>query len=109
LKPEKEIFDEIEFVLTQKLDIASFYLSKTEYHKEYFGSRYTVWKNEREKFALRLTWDGKESWFILEESSFEESQEPTSWTDLIIVRFDRNIDNSQYFTEIIDAVINELK
>jgi hypothetical protein len=109
MRPEKEIFDVMESGLSKILAKDNYKLAETEFHEGTFGSRYSVWKNDKEKYAVRLTWDGKESWFIVEESPFGESDNPISWADNVIVPFDRNVKDEQYFREIIDSVINEMK
>ena len=109
MKPVNDIYDRIEYKLTQKLGMQGYHLTNTEYQEEAFGSRYTIWKNEERQFAVRLLWDGKESWFIVEESPYGKGQEPISWGDLVIVPFDKNIQNEKYNKEIVDAVVDEIR
>ena len=109
MRPDKEIFDILETGLTEILAKDNYQLAESESHEEVFGSRYSVWKNNKENYAVRLTWDGKDSWFIVEESPYDESNKPISWADNIIIPFDRKIKDKQFFKEVIDSVINKMK
>lgn len=109
MKPEKEIFEKIEAVLSKNLLADNYYADKSEFNASAFGSRYRIWKNDKSKFAIRLLWDGKESYFIVEESPFTVGQEPISWIDLVIVDFDKNKNDSEYFDEIVRFINSEIE
>ena len=95
--------------LNEILRKKGYVITKNEYHKESFGSRFIVWINETNKHCFRLIWDGKDSWFILEESPYVGDPDKVAWADVVFVPFDSNIDCQEYRTEIIGSVINEVK
>jgi hypothetical protein len=70
-----------------------------------FGSCYTIWSNNQD--ALRLTWDGKESWFILEEADLPISA-ATPWTEIIISPFDIEKPDPVYANVIIQDILDSL-
>ena len=104
-----ETYEAIEKELTQKLQSDNFQKTESENHLESFGSRYTIWKNFETLSALRLIWDGKDSWFIIEESPFTKKSEPNSWADLVIVPLDDSKMGLEYKQQIINDLINEIK
>lgn len=101
----KMLQESLNGILTSK----GYSLSKTEYHKDSFGSRFWVWKNEIDKHCFRLIWDGKDSWFVLEESPYVNDPEKVAWADVVIVPFDSNIDNLDYPTEIVSSLTKEIQ
>ncbi|UII25109.1 hypothetical protein LVD15_17575 [Fulvivirga maritima] len=109
MRAEKELFNRIEEKLQAKLELDNF--KKTESKDEVlsFGSRFTVWKNMTEQLAIRLTWDGKESWFIVEESPFNEGAEPISWADLVIVPYDKQLESKDYNERTLKDIVDEIK
>ena len=104
-----ETYKAIENKLTKKLLSDNFQMTESKNHPESFGSRYTVWKNFETLYALRLIWDGKDSWFIIEESPFTKKTEPNSWADLVIVPVDTSKTGLDYKQQIISDLINEIK
>lgn len=104
-----ETYEVIENELTKKLQSDSFQKTESENHTESFGSRYTVWKNFETLYALRLIWDGKDSWFIIEESPFTKKTEPNSWADLVIVPLDDSKIGLDYKQQIINDLINKIE
>jgi hypothetical protein len=95
--------------LNEILASKGYSLTKSEYHKELFGSRFFVWKNEVDKHCFRLIWDGKDSWFILEESPYVNDPEKVAWADVIIVPFDSNIDSKEYRAEVVSSITIEIR
>ena len=104
-----ETYEAVENELTKKLQSDNFQKTESENHPDSFGSRYTVWKNFETLYALRLIWDGKDSWFIIEESPFTKNSEPNSWVDLVIVTVDNSKTGLDYKQQIIHDLINEIK
>ena len=49
-------------------------------HPQSFGSRCTVFGNGLE--GIRLIWDGKESWFVLEQIPENSHTVPHGWADI---------------------------
>lgn len=107
----KNIDDTCELIkesLNNTLSKKGYQLIKQEYHKESFGSRFFVWVNRNDKHCLRLIWDGKDSWFILEESPYVNDFEKVAWADVTIVPFDSNVENADYKKELINSIIEEI-
>lgn len=95
--------------LTDKLTANGYELTTNEYHKESFGSRICVWKNTNEKLAIRLIWDGRDSWFILQESPFIANPQKVSWADIEIIPFDANNFNANYSEEIVKQITTSVR
>lgn len=93
--------------LDKKLSSQGYLISSNEYHKELFGSRYCTWVNKVEKMAIRLVWDGKDSWFVLEESTFIKSDSKFAWADIGIHPFDQNNFKRSYQNGIVESIVNE--
>jgi hypothetical protein len=70
-----------------------------------FGSCYIMWSNNEE--ALRLTWDGKECWFILEETILP-IQPLAPWSEIATIPFDPDVHDTLYAKAIIDKMIASL-
>jgi len=94
--------------LSEILTKRGYSLTKSEYHKEAFGSRFFVWINEDENHCFRLIWDGRDSWFILEESHYVNDPEKVAWADVVIVPFDSNIEKLEYRTEVVSSITKEI-
>lgn len=104
-----ETFLLIESKLLEKLKEQNFSLSSSKISEDDFGSRYSIWKNYAELIAIRFVWDGKESWFLIEESPFTLNNEPNSWADIILVPFKRtNVDES-YQEQLIDEILSAIE
>lgn len=102
------IFNHAENELSTKLLKDGFCLHKQVVSEEAFGSRYTVWINQKEKQALRLVWDGKEGWFVVEESLFSDNSEPNSWADIVLIPFDKTNTEEDYNESIIRELVDEV-
>ncbi|MCD2425508.1 hypothetical protein LQ567_22175 [Niabella pedocola] len=98
----------IESELSKRLEQQNFKLSQSEISKDDFGSRYCTWKNFDELTAIRLVWDAKESWFLVEESPFSLNKEPVSWADLVLVPINRSEINQHYLQQLADDILNEI-
>ncbi len=107
----KNIDDTCELIkesLNDTLNKKGYEFANQEYHKGAFGSRFFVWVNRNDKHCFRLIWDGKDSWFVLEESPYMDECEKVAWADVTVVPFDSNVDNSAYRTELINSIIEEI-
>lgn len=80
------MFDELDRGLGQLLQAAGLVRGETASHPEAFGSRYSVYVGPH--FSLRLTWDGKEGWFVLECDRLPGAASPGPWVDLSLQRYD---------------------
>ena len=65
-------------------------------HPEAFGSCYITFSDERE--FIRLVWDGKEGWFVIE--SMPVSSLTPGWIDILLQFFKPNTDDSSVTEEI---------
>lgn len=102
-----ELFSRIETQLSAKLTAENFNIYKQVSSPEAFGSRYTEWRNDLAKLARRLVWDGKEGWFLLEESPFTATQLPKSWTDIVIVQIDKaKMTDPTYRASVVENIVN---
>jgi hypothetical protein len=68
--------------LTPVLEAAGFVVSDERYDDASFGSRYTTF--DRGDQEIRLMWDGKESWLVLEARPLSHRQFPHGWVDLAL-------------------------
>jgi hypothetical protein len=70
-----------------------------------FGSCYLIWSNNVD--ALRLTWNGKECWFILEETMLPITMQ-TQWQEIIVCPFDPDEHDEVYARGVIEDVLDSL-
>ena len=98
------IFSQLQSRLNEKLIGEGFRVVERE---QSAGQIFIIWVNDQE-LAIRLSWQEKESWFIIEESPLIANLDPSSWADICIVPCDPKIDHPQYDQEIVEAMIQEL-
>jgi hypothetical protein len=102
------IFKQVEAELSLRLLKQDFLLESQVYSDEAFGSQYTEWRNQYESYALRLVWDGKERWFVIQESPFSRTSKPHSWTDVLLVPFDKTKITEDYTSSIVRDLLKEV-
>jgi hypothetical protein len=105
----ERIFMQAESEISTKLLREGFCLQKQVISEEAFGSRYTVWMHQKDRQALRLVWDGKEGWFVVEESPFSDNSEPNSWAEIVLVPFDKTNTENTYNESIIRELVHEVR
>jgi hypothetical protein len=71
-----------------------------------FDSRYVIWSNDED--ALRLMWDGKEGWFVLEVADALPLSSITAWDEIILVSYDSLTQDTNYHNEITQKIIDSL-
>jgi hypothetical protein len=71
-------------------------------HAEAFGSRYAVFSKGGSR-SLRLVWDGKEEWFLLQQS------EAGNWQDLADGRIGPRIDPSKVVEALSQSIDHHVK
>lgn len=99
-------FDEVLAAIRPTLDAHGLAPVEAREHPEAFGSRYAVFGDGRR--AVRLVWDGKEQWFLLEgEPRLGEAPVPM-WLDLTLQRFDPRRADARWVAEIIEDVRSAL-
>jgi hypothetical protein len=98
------IFSQIETQLTEKLASQGYRVIERKIDID----RYIIiWTSEDE--AIRLSWDEKQSWFIVEDCPITLNPLLQAWADICIVPCEPRIDHPQYDQEIIEAVVKEIK
>jgi hypothetical protein len=80
-----QIYQQIVERLTTRFNSEGYQIVHEQNDDMVFGSCYTIWSNDQD--ILRLTWDGKEGWFTLEESLLPISG-ANHWLEIIITPFD---------------------
>ena len=104
------LFQEIEIRLSAKLLTVGLRIHSQVFTGKDFGSRYTEWRHEVDKYALRLIWDGKEGWFLVEESAIMGTKDPLSWADIVFVPVDKTqLKNVSYKSWLVEDIIKEVK
>ena len=94
--------------MVSRLNKNGYLITKEVEHPESFGSRYWVWTNISHRHCFRLIWDGKEQWFVLEESEYKNDSENEDWNDISVVPFDSNIDDPNYWNKISEILMKEI-
>lgn len=98
-------FDQILDALSPDLVAGGFELVEAREHPESLGSRYATFSDGRR--FVRLTWDGKEQWFVLEgddEPEYRPESGHLVWLDLTLQRFDPWQADSKWVAEVIEDV-----
>jgi hypothetical protein len=91
------IFDEAAIELARALEPHGFRVSERIPPPDSFGHRLLGYRRGTE--GVRLIWDGREEWFLLQQSSGVLDGEPP-WTDLVWERYDPQADPSARVAEI---------
>lgn len=84
IKPS-EAFRLIMEVIRPTLIGQGFTLHEEREHTEAFGSRYAIFVSGDE--GIRLEWDGKERWFVLEHAPDSVYSKHPPWIDLQLARW----------------------
>jgi hypothetical protein len=96
-KSFNQILEAIKPVLIEK----KFVIVEESRGNEAFGSRYIIFENVNEQ--IRLTWDGKGKWFVLETTVDPPSKyEYLSWADISLQFYKPDRDNDKVVHEIAD-------
>ena len=90
----EQILGAIESPLTQR----GFSKVEEKSHPEAFDSHYTTFGDGKE--FIRLTWDGKEGWFVLESIPASSVTFETGWADILLQFFKPRQDGSKVVAEI---------
>ena len=94
--------------LDERLSVKGFEMISNEHQEEIFGSRFCIWVSEKEKLAIRFIWDGRESWFVLEESPVLNRRSNYSWADIGLFPFDVENFTDEYQMDVSDSILSEL-
>ena len=83
--PAEVAFEQILKAIESPLAWAGFSRVEGNSHSEAFGSLYTTFGNGKE--FIRLTWDGKERWFVLESIPANSVKFEYGWVDILLQFF----------------------
>src|SRR5436305_882672 len=75
-------------------------------HPHAFGSRSVTFES-KEKF-IRLTWDGKDEWFVLESSPASSITFEAGWTDILLRPFKTKSDGDKVIEDISQEIKDSL-
>ena len=101
-----KIFCEIKQKLVDHLPALGFALVEDRYFPEAFGSRDATFRREME--AIRLLWDGREGWFILQSCAHADKEPWQDWKDIDLQSFDQQTDGDLRAQEIVDVMTSSL-
>ena len=102
-----QAFERIEAALRQTLESAGFQDTRSESHPQAFGSQFSVYTSP--SATLRLTWDGKEGFFVLECDRLPNETAPGPWADLTLQRFDSRVDDDRRVEELCEGIVAALR
>ena len=91
--------------LTARFNSEGYQVVQEHHHDQLYGSCFIMWSNNLD--ALRLTWDGKEYCYILEETELPITAS-TPWQTIIISSFDFEKHDQIYANSIIQDVMKSL-
>ena len=91
-------FEQILEAIGHSLAQSGFSKVEERSHPEAFGSRYTTFGDGKE--FIRLTWDGKEGWFVLESIPTSSVTFESGWADILLQFFKPQQDGASVVTEI---------
>ena len=93
-----DAFGQLLAVLAPLFATHNFRLRESAEHPQSFGSRYAVFEDAN--CQIRLVWDGKEQWFVLEVDEMPGQTEWPDWADITLQRYDPRTGTQ--------AVVNEI-
>jgi hypothetical protein len=99
-------FEQVTVALNLKLKKQGYSVVHQQAEDQVFNSRFIIWSNNED--ALRLTWDGKERWFILEVAYTLPLSALTAWDEIIITPFDPAKDDEHYIVTISAEILDSL-
>ncbi len=100
------VFSQIAVAINPILSKSGFIQDKKASHSVAFGRKYISYSYEAER--IRLVWDVRERWFILEHLSSETKPYSLSWSDLGIEKFDPDEADQTRVNEIVANFSNAL-
>ncbi len=95
----ERIFEEIMPVLVK----GGFSEVERKNHPEAFGSRFITFGDEKE--LIRLTWDGKNEWFVLESISLSSMIFESGWADILLQLFKPRSDG----IEVVENIARDMR
>jgi hypothetical protein len=101
-----QTYNRIKIALDTKLIAQGYQIAHEQFDDKVFGSRYVVWSNNED--ALRLIWDGKERWFVLEVADALPFSSNTAWEEIVLISYDAQNRNESYVSNIIKEIVDSL-
>ena len=101
----KQTWQQVVERLTTRFSSEGYQVVHFQHDDQVFGSCFIVWSNDED--ALRLTWDGKECWFVLEETTLPLSAH-SHWLEIIVTSFDPDEHDLVYARNMIQDIIDSL-
>ncbi|WCT12277.1 hypothetical protein [Mucilaginibacter jinjuensis] len=102
-----QTYQQIKNTVNEKLTRQGYQPIHEQHDDQLFHSRYMIWSNNAE--ALRLTWDGKEQWFVLEITEDLPLKALSTWSTIIIVPLDAKNKKPVYLEGIVHTIVNSLE
>lgn len=99
----KEGFERIQDTLQPVLLEKGFTKIEEKCYPEAFDSCYVIFQNAKEH--IRLIWDGKEHWFLLQSTPDSSVTFTSEWTDILLQFFKPG----QHRPETVDKIAEDLK
>jgi len=96
-------YEIIKAALNARLVSEGYNVTKERYDPDVFGSRYTIWSSGNS--GKRLIWDGKDRWFILQESNAITFDWQTDWKELIHVPYNSEEHDGHYADGIVLKIL----
>jgi hypothetical protein len=92
--------------LTTRFTAEGYQVVHFQHDDHVYGSCFIIWSNNEE--ALRLTWDGKECWFILEETILPLTSQ-NLWQEIMVTPFDPEEHDTVYAKNMIQDIMDSLE
>jgi hypothetical protein len=103
-----EVFQAAERGITLALG-EGFKIVKHVYSPESFGSRYTDWQSTSDRRAVRLIWDGRDSWFSIEECPLSRVGDPASWSVIEVIPFNGRMASDRQVLTTVDSILQAIR
>ena len=102
-----QAFARIEASLRPILTSSGYVDTSSESRPDAFGSQLSVYTSPEAR--LRLTWDGKEGFFVLECDRLPNESTPGPWIDLTLQRFDPREGDDRWVGELCEDISAALR
>jgi predicted aspartyl protease len=100
------VFDAVKTGLTERLRPQGYLPVEELSNDPVYGSRHVIWSNNVD--VIRLTWDGKESVFVIEVCDVLPLTIHSKWTAISLTLFNPALESKAYVTDTIKRVIDTL-
>jgi hypothetical protein len=107
LRNIERVYIKIREAVGQKLIAQGYHSVEEKHHPEAFGSRYIIWTNETD--TIRLIWDGRDDWFLLEKTNDSPLTFNDSWHILIHKPYNPRVHDIIYVQQITGEITDALE